>query len=177
MVESLQRPELGNDAVARMVRLQCRLVGHESDATLQRDFSWARSQAEKHADPELLDVVCHLAELCMQRASLDRYADRKQPLVFVYNCTVGFPKHTAAKIFEAAEDFREEALRPLVGDRTEAIWQVCHSGAWHEQNARDLDSAEGGALTGAFIGFQQDMLKDQGIVLRYAAQMGFDSYE
>ncbi|CAJ1352278.1 unnamed protein product, partial [Effrenium voratum] len=137
------RPENGNAILARAVLLQCRLVGNESDETLQRDFRWAKSEALRYVSPDVVNGVCKLAELIFQKVSLERHADRKQPLVFLYNCTLGLPLYHSRRLDQEAKEFHGSVLKPLLGDDdiAQAVWQVCSRSAWLEQNTRDWDGA------------------------------------
>ncbi|CAE7697531.1 unnamed protein product [Symbiodinium sp. CCMP2456] len=161
------RPEGGNDVVARLVKLQCRLVGHETDETLQRDLSWAKSQALRHVPKDVVDAVCKLAELCMQKASLERYAERKQPLVFLYNCTLGRPLHHSQRLSEESRAFVSQVLQPLLEapERAQGVWKVCLHSAWLEQNMRDWDGAQGGHITGASNGYKAICTTDSSLLM------------
>ncbi|CAE8608352.1 unnamed protein product, partial [Polarella glacialis] len=161
----------GNEALKRLVRLQCRLVGNTSDQTLIRDLLWAKEQAQRHAGTDVVQALCFLAELCMQSVVLEREADRKQPLVFLYNTLLLFPSHHSDRMMKEAETFRDGTLRALAGDRTDAIWKVCFHAAWCEQNTRDWDGAQAGKLTGAATGYEASMAEDSGILEENACQM------
>lgn len=171
------RPETGNEALERFVKVRCRLVDEDADKSLQRDLAWAKAQAEKHASAEEVEAVGHLAELCMHGASLARYADRKQPLIFLYNLTIYFPEWNSHRLFEEAKKFRDSKVQELFGARTHAIYKVCFHSAWGEQNTRDWDNAQAGALTGAAWGYQASMIEDSEFVRQFALKMGFDSFE
>jgi len=64
----------------------------------------------------------------------------------------------------------------LVSDRSDAIWKVCAHAAWFEQNSRDWDGAQGGAITGTALGYKHSMEEDEGIIDRVSKRMGFDGY-
>ncbi|CAJ1417294.1 unnamed protein product [Effrenium voratum] len=158
------RPENGNAILARAVLLQCRLVGNEFDETLQRDFRWAKSEALRYVSPDVVNGVCKLAELIFQKVSLERHADRKQPLVFLYNCTLGLPLYHSRRLDQEAKEFHGSVLKPLLGDDdiAQAVWQVCSRSAWLEQNTRDWDGAA--------------MARDASVVAENVPRMGFDFY-
>eukprot|EP00439_Symbiodinium_sp_Y106_P046407 s4095_g5.t3 len=159
-----------------LVKLQCRLVGHETDETLQRDLGWAKSQALRHVPKDVVDAVCKLAELCMQKASLERYAERKQPLVFLYNCTLGRPLHHSQRLSEESRAFVSQVLQPLLEapERAQGVWKVCLHTAWLEQNMRDWDGAQGGHITGASNGYKVSMDDDARVIEENIPRMGFD---
>ncbi|CAE7032832.1 unnamed protein product [Symbiodinium natans] len=92
----------------------------------------------------------------MRKASLERYAERKQPLVFLYNCTIGLPLHHSRKISEESRAFMSQVLQPLLQapERVQGVWKVCLHSAWLEQNTRDWDGAQGGHITGASSGYK-----------------------
>mmetsp|Transcript_81400 Transcript_81400/g.263634 ORF Transcript_81400/g.263634 Transcript_81400/m.263634 type:complete len:173 (-) Transcript_81400:50-568(-) len=167
------RPVTKNDAVRRFITVLCRYFGNEWDPTLQKDVKYAEDAVRSCVDDAVVDVIKEICEKLMQSVSLNRYADRKAPWVFIYNLAT-FPKWHADNIWKETMQMRDEKLEPLLGDRTLAVWKVCVFSAWGEQNTRDWDGAQGAALTGAVWGFHKSLLEDRAVVEKFAPHMGFD---
>mmetsp|Transcript_62848 Transcript_62848/g.138320 ORF Transcript_62848/g.138320 Transcript_62848/m.138320 type:complete len:175 (-) Transcript_62848:119-643(-) len=173
MEGQLLRPEPRNETIKRLVCIQCRCVGNQADETLQRDLQYAETLAKKRVDPAIVELIKEITEKCMTSVELERYADRKNPVVFIYNLAT-WPSAKAKQVRKEARFMLDSQLQPLVGDRSQAIWKVCFHGAWCEQNTRDWDGAQGGTLTGAAWGYKASMEEDRKIVDEFSQKMGFD---
>merc|ERR1719188_1952995 len=94
----------------------------------------------------------------MNSCYLSRYSDRKMPLIWIYNLCNGTYRKSE-QLMKDAEVWADEHLAPLVGpERAKLIFKFTKAAAWAEQNTRDWDGASGGKLTGAAIGYKNDML-------------------
>jgi len=110
----LARPRGSNELVHQLVAMKCRTVGNEHDETLQRDLAHVEKEAGAAIqEPELLAVVEEMAELMMRGVDLERYSDRKNPAIFLYNL-MSMPHHRAQRLFARVAGLRDEQLRPLV---------------------------------------------------------------
>ena len=58
--------------------------------------------------------------------SLERHADRKQPLVFMYNCTIGLPAYYSRRLEQEAKDFRDNDLKRIfeADAAVTAVWSA-----------------------------------------------------
>lgn len=105
----MPRPLSKNELVKRLVLMQCRVVGKESDETLQRDFAYARRAAAAAVDPELLRIISEMACACMQRCDLERWSQRANPAIYVYNMLT-MPLRRAEQLCERVAEMRDNEL-------------------------------------------------------------------
>lgn len=178
-------PLPGNHAVVALCYHLCRhwtssnatdgAVAKEELTLREADFQIALQKAKEVVAPEVVHAVVDMQRELRRGIFLNRLSDRKNPGQFVTNLlrnTAGQAKGAE----EAARGILDERLAPLIGEeRADEVWGMCHSCAWHVQNRYDYESAAGGRLTGARVGYLQDAERDWAAVQGYSARMGFSS--
>mmetsp|Transcript_59021 Transcript_59021/g.118052 ORF Transcript_59021/g.118052 Transcript_59021/m.118052 type:complete len:172 (+) Transcript_59021:104-619(+) len=169
----LIRPMEKNVVVRRFIQVLCRFVGNEHDRTLEADLKHVEEEVRRCVDEEIVDAIKEIVEKLMMSVALERYADRKAPWVLVHRALT-WPKSQAHQLKQEAVELKEQRLKPLVGDRTHAIWKVCDFSAWGEQNTRDWDGAQGGTITGTAWGYLEMSKQNLEIVEKFWDKMGFD---
>lgn len=106
----LRRPECNNDIMKRLVCMQCRSHCREADPTTVRDLEYAMGEAKRcGVEPELVDLISDIAAKCIESCELNRYADRKNPCILVYNLAT-LPSMRARRIWLEAEELKNTSL-------------------------------------------------------------------
>lgn len=151
-----------NQKLRLLLDTLCRSITYETDDLLQKDVKSVLAEVKQVINPEVVDVVVEMASLMRRSTLLNRLCDRKNPITVIHNLTnQNWSQSTQAR--EEADVIYEEKLKPLLVDQQpgngEAIYQVCSSMAWSEQNWYDWNVGQGGRLTGHAWGYMDDSLK------------------
>eukprot|EP00927_Polykrikos_kofoidii_P028227 TRINITY_DN24685_c1_g1_i1.p1 TRINITY_DN24685_c1_g1~~TRINITY_DN24685_c1_g1_i1.p1 ORF type:complete len:181 (-),score=29.65 TRINITY_DN24685_c1_g1_i1:41-583(-) len=168
---TLPRPVSRNETLKNLVCAACRIYGRADDATHVRDFDALAAEAQDAIDPAIIDSVRRMTSYLMQSVELERYADRKQPCILVYNLFVDTCGQSRLSRREA-QAIRASELVPLIGEvRADAVFRLCSHAAWCEQNTRDLD---GSVVNLVAAGYREQMQKDRRLLEDVTGELGFD---
>lgn len=164
-----------DEHLVSLIDIQCRSISYSNDTSLKEDLVDITAELKQKIDPQVVDVVLEMNGRLRDGLILERYADRKNPLVFaanLYNKTWTIAKEEQ----EAAGKIRDEKLRPLLGDRADEVFTVCFHKAWAEQNSEDYENAVSDRITGSRWGYKDDAIHDDSFARYYTKFMGFSTY-
>lgn len=172
-----------NSLVLNLCSSLCRSWSADSDvdsASLSNEnlprqaaFLIADLEARECLNEAVVDTIIEMTREIRRSCSLNRLADRKQPLRFINNLLQDAGGKSRAAL-DAARVICNERLKPLVGEKAEEVFHTSFSCAWQEQNQRDYHTAVGGKLTGARAGYLTDAKQNKRNMIEHAALMGFD---
>lgn len=172
--ESVTRTASKNDCVRQLVDLVCKSISFEGDESLKLDLESLVADTKDMMDAKLIDVIVEFSSYQRKGHLLDRYSDRKNPAIFLYNVLHGTRGESESERRLATETV-DQILKPLVGEtRADAIFKMSNWAAWREQNQLDWDGSQGGYLTGHAKGYKEDAETCELWRDYWASQMGFD---